>query len=547
MKTAKWISLFIMAGLLASAHAQDATDELSLDGPETNIGEKTDLGTPDPLNAEEPPAPEILDLGESEESVAPVANPPAPAPEAPAPEIAVDEPKEEPAPVPLEISSEPPRGEDSPDFRRERNYHNIYRKYNQDPTPADQWEQAAGGRRSEIYKIQNGDTLWDLSKTFFGQPDFWPKLWALNKEEVTNPHQIETWMQIRFYPGTLQEAPTLAVAPQEPVAPPPPAPLAQAESPADENGNFPAETPDSALIPKPKKRAPLVKVLPNSLPLYRPLSIRIPPTNFEGLTPPPVVGRARATLSYYVADAPPGGVGVIREAEAGGPTAMEYQYVYVEMSNPPKGVYSVLKDIGHVQDKKDLGRVVEVQGEIEVMDEVGDGLYRAIVKKSLAPIDVGAVIVPGSLEVVNTEDGVPVQGPSLQVIGAQFGTQRNIVDADGIVFLNGGSDEGLQVGQVYGVYADRQTRNANTKVKSPGDLIGHLRIAKVASHFATAFVTKMNGEILIGDRVGGGGGGFPAAALEIGTPAASSESPDELELEADSASGVEDEGDLELE
>lgn len=49
----------------------------------------------------------------------------------------------------------------------------------------------------ERYIIQRGDTLWDVTGRFYGDPFLWPRLWSYNPD-ITNPHWIYPEGQLRL-------------------------------------------------------------------------------------------------------------------------------------------------------------------------------------------------------------------------------------------------------------------------------------------------------------------------------------------------------------
>jgi hypothetical protein len=62
----------------------------------------------------------------------------------------------------------------------------------------------------DIHTVTEGDTLWDISDRYFGEPWHWPELWSYNPE-ITNPHWI--------YPlDGLRLSSTAAEAPPSPAA-----------------------------------------------------------------------------------------------------------------------------------------------------------------------------------------------------------------------------------------------------------------------------------------------------------------------------------------
>lgn len=470
-------TLLISFALTGTAYSQESAPGDDWGGEDTSVAEPGDVGDPDSLSGvpetEIQTMPDFQDVSEEGATLPPQVE------------------SEDLTPPPSEMAPEvvePPmeRLADEPDLRRERNFHEIYRRHNVDPTPLEQWEAASSNRRSEMYQVQRGDTLWDLSSTLFGDSGYWPKIWALNKDQVYNPHEIDTWMQIRFFPGDMMDAPTLAVTET------PPSLAATEEAPAN----------DRSLIPPAKRSIPVVQTLPRSIPPYRAALRTDPVTNFDGLRPPNALPRPDAPLGYYISDRAINTVGDVEEVELGGKTAVEYQYVFVRVGNPNDRILTAVRRVGQVTFEGRKAEVIEVQGEIEVIDQAGNGLSRAIVRRNLAPIEVGAQLISGRIENVSTLDGEPSPGPTLRVVGAQYSSGRRMVDAEGLIFLSGGRNQGVQVGQIFGIYADRKLRNPTSAVTQNSDRIGHVRIVNVADNFATGFITRLTDEVLTGDLVG---------------------------------------------
>jgi LysM repeat protein len=100
---------------------------------------------------------------------------------------------------------------DDPDLKLEKKFNNIYRLYNYNPTAENIWAEASAKQTSQKYSVQKGDTLWSISKILFGDPNFWPKLWSLNKQGILNPHFIKPNTFIYFFAGDDESAPTLSV------------------------------------------------------------------------------------------------------------------------------------------------------------------------------------------------------------------------------------------------------------------------------------------------------------------------------------------------
>lgn len=74
-----------------------------------------------------------------------------------------------------------------------------------------EWKTIAGSRQTEKYEIIKGDTLYDISIRLFSDGKYWPKIWALNNGNITNPHLIQPGNFVVFLPGSGSALPSVSL------------------------------------------------------------------------------------------------------------------------------------------------------------------------------------------------------------------------------------------------------------------------------------------------------------------------------------------------
>jgi hypothetical protein len=73
-----------------------------------------------------------------------------------------------------------------------------------DETDADQGAEkakvAVPADMPQTHTVKEGDTLWDITQAYYGDPYKWPRVWSFNPD-ITNPHWIYPDAQVRLRPG----------------------------------------------------------------------------------------------------------------------------------------------------------------------------------------------------------------------------------------------------------------------------------------------------------------------------------------------------------
>ncbi len=431
------------------------------------------------------------------------------------------------------------------DPRIEKKFHDIYEKFNDKPTSEEAWGTATA-KRSQSYLIQKGDNLWNISRTFFGDPFFWPKIWSLNASDILNPHEINEGHGIQFVPGNLDNPPSVGLNPTDgplpqvptstepdkagpgasekstPVAPPSLSPstivgpsgekvavsdVKQLEDFAkaqkdDQLGNL------DSLIPPGKKSTPLLRKIPQSFPPY---SVTVYPNDknvkVETFRNPDVP--AEKFLSHYVAEALPNWAGEVVETNLDLKTVGIYETAFVKIEGTPQKRYMAVQEIEEFSVDAQTGtaanlHLLEIQGEIEVIEKVSreQNIYRVFVTKSLLLIEKGSKLVPGRIPRFSIRPSEVNKSVKAKIISSQNGIKHSILGIEEIAFLDAGASQGLKVGDSLLVYSNTRLRKEATFSQINDEPIGLLKVVKTENNFSSALLIQANDAPLIGDSVG---------------------------------------------
>ncbi len=383
-----------------------------------------------------------------------------------------------------------------PNISKEQYFHKIFETYNRGGTDQSAWEQAIAARATS-YEVQSGDTLWGISLTLFGDPNYWPKMWSVNADSIFNPHEISPQMRIKFSPGTMTSAPQVTLT---------------------NSGSGPEQMRSGSLVALPSqtdpstgqfswdtKNRPALKKLPPSIPEYSVFDEeQVQQVEFQ-LPPPPKAISSRI-VSYYADVIPEEPLGEVVETEPGFMTAFTNQPVIVKLRGASSGRFLAISDEGRISS---LGldipalHLIQVQGELEIGEVVNpeEGLYRATIKRAIFPVKVGSILVNSQIQETSTLNSGTPGSTSGFVIGGEYFNGRRALGLGSLVFLFSPEQASFNRNEILTIFPNWERRKGSTGVKINAKPIAKVRVVRSQGTYATGIVVQSDTEIEMMDSI----------------------------------------------
>ncbi|MCC7383691.1 MAG: LysM peptidoglycan-binding domain-containing protein [Deltaproteobacteria bacterium] len=311
---------------------------------------------------------------------------------------------------------------------------------------------------AETHTVSGGDTLWDLCTKYLNSPWYWPKIWSYNPQ-ITNPHWIYPGNELRFYPSD-ESLPTNVE-------------VSRAMEVAEEE---PSSTLDPSEAVSASSAVRVGRIPQNSV--Y---------TVHYGFIEAGDYQKA-ATIDNAFTDR----------------TLMSpYEKIYAKFETAPKvgdryGIYRTLKQIEHPVTGEPYGYVVEIIGQVEIV-ETSQQVASAHIIKSYRAVERGSWLGPladTNQRVAPTPNTANAKGYIIETMESGLG----MIGEFHLVFIDRGREQGVQVGNVFTILHRGDTYTGDVE-GLPNEDVGKLMVIDVRANASTAMVIRAVTELSVGDKI----------------------------------------------
>jgi len=318
---------------------------------------------------------------------------------------------------------------------------------------------------SDRYVIQPGDTLWDISTAFMGDPYYWPRLWSFN-DYITNPHWIYPGQYVVFKPGTVLDPPEMDLPEVR------------------EAGYTP---PSVSLVDAQLECGPDVRY-----------DSSFPSAHF--ITP------------SFIADPEDVEVwGSVEASKAGTYELAEGDLIYLDLDDTDAvgcgdvvTLFRQAEKIKHPDGKRvSFGYMFLVAADARILHIDEEDRVTAVIRRMYRPVKRGDVVGPQLI--VDAE--LPSDPPRGDLDGLIFAAeQQHLTTLSGqgnVVFIDRGRADGLRVGHsMYIVHQrDHYVSLSEDMDTIPEQVVGRVLVTGVEENHATAVIIRAGAPVRIGDRV----------------------------------------------
>lgn len=327
------------------------------------------------------------------------------------------------------------------------------------------------------YEVKSGDNLYDISDILFGDANYWPKIWSLNKA-ITNPHIIEVGQVVYFDSGSVLTPPSVRLSPKSGVY-------------------LMAENYKNPIIPKQVPR-PKLRILPDSLPqTFGSLSLD---EEEEVLLKEIEVGKRfvleekLASMLYTeILSRRPDDIGRLSVVEDNSNFAKINSEVVLNLNKEVRlgQNLSLFRDVP----SGSAGHIIEWLGEVQVIEELSDSKYKALITVAHEDIRVNSLVSLNPLKYVRyaeTQNQPILTDTKIKIIGGEGKLGRVLLSDGDFVYLNKGRSKGVSDGDVYLLSKNLKSYHTISKKNDVPTVSSLVKVVSVDDSYSTGVIYSMD-------------------------------------------------------
>ena len=327
----------------------------------------------------------------------------------------------------------------------------------------------ASNETGKVHTVVKGDTLWDISEKYLGNPFLWPKLWQWN-DYISNPHYIYPGDPVKLYPPKVMvRRPVKEVVEEEPVE------MVEEEEVVEE----------------------VVEEAEEEVVEEEPVLEEKEEYNY-----------AELRSSGFINNEELKSAGKILDSEDKKVMLSTGDIIYVTSSESDgyeEGdlytIFKVDKEIIHPVTKRSRGRKIIALGYAEI-SSTGKDLATARITKSFDAINRGDLIKPKE----DIAENISITPSSVELNGYLISAKedRSTFGERDIVYIDLGKKDGLEAGNTFIAYKEGRSvkdKASKRRYTLPSTTIGRLLVLHVKEDTSVAIILKSVEELRIGEKI----------------------------------------------